>query len=724
MADDPFPGTSEPQALVPANANIDQLVLAAQQEAAERKVVAAVEQRFNDWRELRQPFERQWFLNAAFDRGNHYVEFHDGSRRLFTPKVPPHRIRMKVNRFQAKLRARTAKFLKNRPKPVVVPATTEYEDYANAKGTQKVLDYLWRKQKLEKKLRHAIHWAKYCGKGFWWFHWDPSQMARVVMQSQPGMPPVYGDQVVGDVLIEVGSPFEIFVPDLGIPDAGDQAEMIRAKLRLKKDVVARYKAEKPQQVERMTSSGEQDTVFLYEKQIASLSNNQFGGESRKDEMDERVLVLEYFQKPCPSEPTGKYCVVAGGQLLKEIKGMPLGMGNLDNPYPMVEFFDQNVPGQFWPPTLAEQLVDLQREYNLLRSKLAENLRLMAFPKLLVAKQHQINRASWTSEPGEIVEYVGAPNLPPPQPWFPPQVNSDIWRAIDLIQKEFDDLTQIYPVTEGAAGATKSGFQVNLLQEAADMVHGPDIRAHELSVEESCVKIRRIIKQFYTVPRLVSALGKTYLPEVFEFSASQIDEMADIQIEVGSALPTLKAARQEAVMMLYRERLLGDPASPQVQRTALSLLEMGGVEEAYDLSKDDESQARMENRMAGQGQVARLQKPHIWEDHQVHWDMHCAFLKSEEFRQIDPMIAQQFKAHCVLHLRFLQPQLAMQMLMEEGLNQDPALVQAVQMMLPPPPGPAGPQPGGQAPPAGAPPPMGEQPPGPPPGAANGSPPGVM
>jgi hypothetical protein len=694
----------------------------AQIEAAEKEVVAAIENRFNDWRELRQPFEKTWFINAAFDRGNHYVEFHDGSRRLFTPKVPPHRVRLKVNRFQAKLRARSAKFLKNRPKPVVVPATTEYEDYANAKGTQKVLDYLWRKQKLEKKLRHAIHWAKYCGKGFWWFHWDPSQMARVVQESQPGMPPVYADQQVGDVLVEPGSPFEVFVPDLGIPDMGDQPEMIRAKLRLKKDVAARYKKDKPQQVERMMSSGEQDTVFLYEKQIASLSNNQFGGESRKDEQDDRVLVLEYFQKACPSNPQGKYCVVAGGQLMKEMKGLPLGMGNLENPYPCVEFFDQSVPGQFWPPTLAEQLVDLQREYNLLRSKLAENLRLMAFPKLLVAKQHQIARASWTSEPGEIVEYVGAPNLPPPQPWYPPAVNTDIWKALELIQKEFDDLTQIYPVSEGGAGATKSGFQVNLLQEAADMVHGPDIRAHELSVEEACVKIRRIIKQFYDVPRLVSALGKTYLPEVFEFSSSQIDEMADIQIEVGSALPTLKAARQEAVMMLYRERLLGDPASPQVQRTALSLLEMGGIEEAYDLSKDDESQARMENRMASQGQVARIEKPHLWEDHQVHWDMHCAFYKSEEFRRLDPQIKAQFMTHGCYHLRFIQPQLAMQMAMEEGLSQDPALMQAIQTMMPPPPMgpgmPPGPPQGGQPPPGmmGGPPGAGQ--PGPPPG------PGVM
>jgi hypothetical protein len=694
--------------LVPQPSEIDLMAAKAAQEAAEKEVVAAVERKFHDWRSLRQPFEQTWFINAAFDRGNHYVEFHSQYNRLFTPKVPPHRVRLKVNRFQAKLRARDAKFLKNRPKPIVVPATGDYEDYANAKGTQKFLDYIWRKQKLEKKLRHARGWAKYSGKGFWWFHWDPNQVARVAMETQPGMPPLTADQAVGDVLVEVGTPFEVFVPNLGIPDVGDQPEIIRAKLRKKKDLIARYKGERPEQVERMASSGKYDEVFMYEKQIASLSNNQFGGEAKDKDQDEEILVLEYFQRPCASAPKGKYCVVAGGQLLRELNEMPLGMGNLENPYPVVEFFDTGVPGQFWPPTMAEQLVDLQREYNLLRSKLAENLRLMAFPKLLVAKQHQISRGAWTSEPGEIVEYVGAPNLPPPTPWFPPQVNADIWRAIELIQKEFDDITQIYPVSEGGAGTTKSGFQVNLLQEAADMVHGPDIRSMEMSVEEACVKIRRVVKQYYDQPRLIAALGKSYLPEVFEFSASQIDEMADIVIEVGSALPTLKAARQEAVMMLYRERLLGDPMSPQVQRTALSLLEMGGIEEAYDLSKDDESQARMENKLTTEGLGAKVERPHLWEDHQVHWDMHAAFMKSEEFRQLDPMARMQFMAHAALHLRFIQPAMALQMVMEEGLGGDPNLVGAIQMMLPPPPAPGmgpdasgapgAPQGPGQAPPA--------------------------
>ena len=42
---------------LPPDANtLDGLFAIAQQEAAEKEIVAAVEQRFNDWRELRMPF--------------------------------------------------------------------------------------------------------------------------------------------------------------------------------------------------------------------------------------------------------------------------------------------------------------------------------------------------------------------------------------------------------------------------------------------------------------------------------------------------------------------------------------------------------------------------------------------------------------------------------------------------------------------------------------------
>src|SRR5262249_11103106 len=160
-------------------------------------------------------------------------------------------------------------------------------------------------------------------------------------------------------------------------------------------------------------------------------------------------------------------------------------------FPCVEFCDMQVGGTFWPPALTEFLIDVQKEYNLIRSKMAEHSRWMAYPKLFAAKQHQMAKNAWSADPGELIEYAAYPSIPPPQPWTPPQINPDLWRILDIVQKEFDDISQIFPVSEGKSGGTTSGFQANLLQEASDTVHGPDLRQHELSLEDLYRKIRRM-----------------------------------------------------------------------------------------------------------------------------------------------------------------------------------------------------------------------------------------
>lgn len=626
-------------------------------------------QKREQMRQDRRVHEQEWFINTAMYRGNQYVEWDNRAGRLNVPKAAPHRVRLKIPRLQAKIRARLSKFVKNRPKPIVVPATTEYQDFQNAKATQKVLDYLWRKLRLEQKYKDAVLWAMVAGKGFWWFHWNENAKMRIQKKDPATGMKSYEDIPGGDIEIEVGSPFEVLVADPGAASLEDQPEIMRIRMRKVSDMQARY----PEFASEIVASDKEESFFAYQRQIAGLNPHSFTSGKVKDKSDE-VLVTEHFIRPDAERPYGEYRVLVGDILVKYVPELPLGFCDQDNPYPVVEFTDFAVPGQFWSPTICAQLVDIQREYNLLRSKLAENLRIMAHPKIIVAKQHQLPKSSWTSDAGEIVEYVAIPNIPPPQPWFPPNVAADLWKAIELIQKEFDDVSQIFPASEGKTGQSTSGFQTNLLQEAADSVHAPDIRQAELTVEVACFKLRRMAKEGYTTPRLINSVGQDYTPEIFEFVSDQIDEQADIIVEVGSALPTLKAAKQEAVLNLYNGGLLGDPADPSVRQRAVGLLELGAVEETFDLVKADERQARLENKGLQEG--ALPPNPHFWENHQVHYTEHTLLMKSPSWASLGPEMQRAHIAHVVLHARFINPQSALQIAMEEGITEVIPMIQAM------------------------------------------------
>ena len=637
------------------------------------------------WREARRVHEPEWFVCTALYRGNHNVDWDRRTNQIRVQGVAPHRSAVKINRFQAKTRARIAKFVKNRPKPIVVPATTEHGDYMNAKATQKVLDYVWRKGRLEQKFKDSMTMMALQSMAIWWFYWDPAKTAKVqVIDPETGMKS-YQDQKVGDICVEVGSPFELLVSDPGINELGRQPEIMRIRMQKVVDMQSRY----PEFAEDITESGEADNFFNYEKQIAGLNQHTYSTELGKKKTGE-CLVTEHFIRPSSERPNGEYRVLCGPVCVKKIDELPYGFADMDNPYPAEVFTDVKMPGQFWGTTLAAQLIDLQKELNLLRRKLQENIKIICHPKILVAKQHQIGKNQWTSEAGEIVEYVAIPSLPPPTPWYPPNIASDVWKCIELNTKEFDDITQVFPAAEGKAGGATSGFQTNLLQEATDSVHAPDIRQSELTIEAICYKIRRMVKSGYEIPRLISAIGRNYEPDIFEFVGDNVDEAADIVVEVGSGLPTMKAARQDAVVNLYQVGLMGDPLDPAVRARALSMLEMGSIDEGIDIAKTDENQARLENKMTLDN--GSLPIPHFWEHHQIHYTEHTLLMKSPAWTGLSVETQRQHIGHTVLHARFINPQSALQIAIEEGLME---LVPMIQAMIPQAP-PAGP-PGSAAPP---------------------------
>ena len=79
-----------------------------------------------------------------------------------------------------------AKFFKNRPKPVVIPASTEYKDLMDARASERALKYQWERLRLEVAYRDARQWASVCGKSYWWLGYDEMYMPRTAEYRRPG----------------------------------------------------------------------------------------------------------------------------------------------------------------------------------------------------------------------------------------------------------------------------------------------------------------------------------------------------------------------------------------------------------------------------------------------------------------------------------------------------------------------------------------------------------
>lgn len=637
-----------------------------------QEIVHEMYEKYDQRRALRRPYEVQWYLNASALRGWPDVRWNAELNRLEAKKEPKHRQRKRINYIKSKYTARIAKFTRIPPGPSIIPATTDREDMFNARASQKALEYITRKVDLPQKWMKAMEWVPITGKAFWAIRFDPQAIGQTQLdgQSQP---------VLGDVAVDFVSAFELLVADPGIESLGDQPEIMRAKIVSVKDIEAKY----PHMAGQIKAETTDQEIFFYQRQIADLGS-RFQGKTSKNIADQEkepshVLRLELFVKPCGDYPNGRYVVAAGKQLLLDAQELPGTFHRLvENPYPFVEFSDDASPGQFYPDSFIERLIGLQSEYNQYRSMLAEHLVLHMFPKLLVPKQANLAPDAYDNEAGEKIDYTALQGIDKPSFLQPASILGDVWATLQQVRKDMDDVSMIYPSSIGGAGGASSGFQTNLLQEAADQVHGPTIQRNAYALREAYLKIRRLMKQHYDVPRLVNIAGKNNIPEVFEFSQSSIDEQADVIVEPEQMQPQMKSARLDMYRQMFAQGIFGNPQDPKVLRRFNDMLRTGFHEFDDDQQQRDSEQAQLENIKMERGM--QLAKPMPWEDHLLHWELHTDLFKSPQTETWTQQQWAQNVWHAIVHLNYINPADAMMMAQEFGLNMQ--LMQLQQLSQPP------------------------------------------
>lgn len=648
----------------------------------QQKIIAEVNKKFMDWREQRRPHELTWFTSKAFSSGQQNFNQHPLMSNKILPDVQDSSFRSKptINRIFPKARARFAKFTKSRPQPFVIPFTTERRDKLNARATQRALDYFWEKAKLEVRYREVLLWARDAHKGFLWISWNPNKLAPVRTKNEIGED-VITDAQVGDIEVESGSPFEVLPSDIRIARTADQPEIMRIKARDVEEVKQRYQSFLSEEdLAKIKADAGTSDLFQYERQIATLNARAFGMTAPLAEDKENqthVVVKELFTRPSVRYPNGRYVVVAGDVLLRYQEKLPYDFADMDNPYPAIEFVDLPTVGQFWGTTVVEQLVPIQRAYNKIRQKLDLHLHKMVHNKWFVPKQAQLPEGSLTNDVDEVVEYNYIPGMPEPHQSQSVPLSSDVWRAIQIYKEEIDDVSQVFPAAEGKVGKETSGFHANLLQEAVDEIMTPEARGHEMAIEDLALKIRRLMKQGYNTPRLISIAGRNRQPEVMEFHSGQIDEHAAIKVQVGSGLSGFKAARINQLVELYKEGLLGDPNDPEVKRRTLSMMDMGGTEEAQEQAARHEELARLENDEIFEGKEIPI--PQFYENHLIHYGVHTDQLSSTETRDWSDEIRLNLIRHTLLHFKFINPGAAFQLANQYGFKD---LIESG--LIPPPP----------------------------------------
>ena len=652
----------------------------------DKQLIIWAEQNYTRMKNERIPLDRQMYVNLAFYSGRQNIAVVRSAASVtgfafITPKAPPWRVRMVINHIRRFIRSETARLAKQRPRPFVVPNTTEDEDLAAARVAEQILTAYFDQPTTLSIIRQWIWWGSVTGTSFLKLYYDKNEIDHTTNEK-------------GKMCLSRLTPFEIFVPDLTVEDVQDQAYILHAHTKSAEDVERYYGV----------------TVFPDTHATSDVMEDQFlnlvGAQQSKKN---RVLLLEYWLKPGahPQFPKGGMFTVGGGKLLQVTDGMPYR----HNEFPFYRFI--TVPsGRFHGDSVIVDLIPVQREYNRTRSQLIESQNLMGKPKL-IGHKGAVDPKMITSEPGQYIAVNGGYELP--VPWIPPPIPQYILEGVQQLQADMEDIAGQHEVSQGQnPSQVTAATALSYLQEQDDVKLDHAVASIEAAVSTLGTHYLKMVTQFWTTPRLVKVVGRDGLFEVDHWKSSDLKGNTDVRVEAGSAMPTSKAAKQAFVMELFK---IG--AFPPER--LLEMLDLHGAEKIYEETLVDKRHAQRENlkmasltpqqvQMAGQIQVQAgmgsdtpMVRVNDYDNHELHIYFHNLFRKSQQYELLDPSVKQEFEKHVMMHRIALMegttPHTEVQQMVEDGEQQQIQSGQEDQQAyteaVPPPPEQAAQTPNGQS-----------------------------
>lgn len=603
----------------------DLLALKREQDRKE-EIAGYIKQLYTKAKNDRKGVERQWYMNLSFHFGRQNVSLIPSTIsttgfKLYMPPAPPWRVRIVVNKIRSYVRRNTAKLVQQRPRFVVLPASTEDEDLVAARVGEQIFDFVYREHQVRTVLRRVAWWGSICGTSFAKHYWDPSADDPAA-QLDPMLMAQGGMSKPGNFCIEHVTPFHLFVPNLKDDSLESQPWVIHATMKSKDFVQMHYGLEAP--VTTKATDEILEDSFL----------NMIGAQTQKEE----VLVLEAWFKPGQSKrfPNGALVTVAGDVVVQLVEQYPYE----HKEYPFSKYEDV-YSGKFYADSVVTDLLPLQKEYNRTRSQIIENKNRMA--KLqLIAPRGSIDPSKVTSEPGQVILYT--PGFQPPQPLPLQSLPPYVLEEVQQLQQDMDDIAGQHEVSRGQNPAqVTAATALSYLQEQDDTMISEGVASLEAVVEKMGKHVLSYVSQFWAIPRIVRVVGTNQVVDASIYKGANLKGNHDVKVEAGSALPTSKAAKQAFLMDLMKMGFI----QPQ---DGLELLDLGGIEKAYEDFLVDLRQAQRENLLMAKG--ASDFAVHEWDNHAVHIAEHNKYRKQQQYELMSPQLKEAFQQHVAMHQALL------------------------------------------------------------------------
>lgn len=610
----------------------------------QEEAVKYVNEEFTRRQKLRRDYELQWMLNINFLNGNQYCDINLAAGNMFQQEKAYDYQEMEVyNQIAPIYETRLAKLKRIRPVPFVRPASNETRDISTAKTSTAILKGLDSNLNMVNRRAMVTAWAELTGCCFIKRRWDKLSGGYIGEDEQ-------GTLYEGDIEKDIVNAFEIF-PDSNFANGVEGCKsIIHARPMTVEDIWEQWDVVVP---------GKKVDVFtLQQTNIGgglgySTTNHKFTLTS----IENSEVVKELMLLPCRKYPQGLNIIVAGDKLL-HIGPFIYRVGkNNKFGFPLEMQVCIENPGFFWPATIIERLIPLQRAYNAVKNRKHELLNRKAIGNLAVEDDGIVDIEELEEEglyPGKI--HLFARGGKAPVFITNRESGADFDTELKLLQEEFTMISGVSPFASRSTPPTGviSGDAMEMIQESDDSRISLTAGNINAAAVEGWKIDLRLYKQFVpqNSPRLLRYVGDNNEIDLIEWYSSDLTS-DDVIIDNEDELSQTPAQRMQIIKELLQYKLFSNDVDPKTRNKVIEMMKLGNWESTADIEELHANKAKRENKFIVKGEMPVFKE---YDLHDIHVQEHNRFrldVEYEKFERTAPELAAMFDQHVAQHEQIVQ-----------------------------------------------------------------------
>lgn len=675
----------------------------------ETKLKAKFEKLFNDQQQVHlQLLHRVWFRNILYYLGEQWFEWVRGQntfRRMspspFTPTPVSNMIRDYVRSMKS--------LILNKDYTVSVwPNSNDQEDREAAEMGEFLLRFLEAADDesiLDEKEKISI-WMILTGVAFDRTFVSNDTDAWVFDKS--------GNPIkTGNIVTEHVSPFSVRLDSYGAKLKQKRFVGIQS-LRPLEWIEDTFKVK--------VSSDTNSPVINYERQLAKMvaSVSPWKGDGLEMHVDntpddDMALFKEIEIRPCQEFPKGYYAGMVDNQIIFQYDRLPVPItkdGKWD--YSITDYHYQYVPGRFWSDAGVNDLISPQNTINQIDQSLETNRKGLGQNTVLMPADLAIKKVSKFGQSINVWQY---------DPLLSGGAKPDFVRGMALPSQVLDERMIHRQVAQDAAGDPKnilrgsapssdaSGIMVDILRDAAEQGHQPDVSRFYRSYKRSQRKQLVLAQEVFTEERMLRIVDQDGRAKVMKFKGSDIRGNTDLRMNLNSGAASTRAGQTNLIIRLYEQGFFNpdNGLDPEFKQEILRRMGLGSFK---DKTNPDASRALEENERAAdmapkQIKIVKVNDPKTnsilevqvipglfaaigggqeqpglvlefdpifpYDNHMVHYEIHRRFIMSSQFRYLDKAIQDALMVHTDYHKWVFEDA---QRKAEEAAMQKAAMMQAL------------------------------------------------